>query len=183
MGKKYVEDDWFVKEIGLEACKQRDDYYEDYENRLENGKKTILENIDSLYDLIKKSVGFDVKFKDAYFENIRGEDYLRIESEDFAKDFPIIFNAWKEMTIKQGSGNFWAERNKAGYYGGEEDFSKPCKNVGYGLSVMYSYIHQGGGSNGADIGHAWTDEEHNWEWQYESSVNRAERLKREREMF
>ena len=40
------------------------------------------------------------------------------------------------------------------------------------MSINYSYNSQEGGSNGQTIGHAWTDEKHNWEWQYQSEIAR-----------
>lgn len=172
---KYIEDKWYVEKYGIETCKQMDAYYEDYSNRLEIGKQKMLENIDSLFNQIKEKSGLTDLAFNAYWKETRGDFYLEIESSNFADKFPVIFNAWKEMKVCNFGGNFWARRNKSGYYGGEEDFTKLCPNIGYGLSVDYCYESQDGGSNGTAIGHAWTDEEHNWEWQYETVIERKEK--------
>lgn len=171
MADKYAEDEWAIKHYGLEQCKLMDAYREDCDKRVEIGKQKMLENIPQLISQICKESKIELKF-DSKWTEIRGESYLEIESEDFASKFSILWNAWKEMRITNFGGNFWYKRNKKGYYGSEEDFSKLCPNVGYGMSINYSYNSQEGGSNGQTIGHAWTDEEHNWEWQYKSEITR-----------
>lgn len=172
MADKYAEDEWAIEYYGLEQCKLMDTYHDDCEKRVEIGKQKMLENLPKLFSKICKESKIDLKFDSKWTSEIHGEHYLEIKSDDFASKFPVIWNAWKEMRITNFGGNFWYNRNKKSYYGSEEDFSKLCPNVGYGMSICYTYKNQEGGSNGQTIGHAWTDEEHNWEWQYQSEIAR-----------
>ena len=58
----YQESDSAIKEYGLEECKRRDAYYEDYHRRVELIKQKAIEHIDELYNLIREYTTLDLNF-------------------------------------------------------------------------------------------------------------------------
>lgn len=157
-----------------ENDKQEKEYKKDVGNRMYNGLKKMIENMDNLFDQIKKETGIDVNFEYKVVQRQRKKgDFIEIESEDFASQFKVIKNAWRKMNI-EGYGSYWFENNKSSYYGYEEDFSKPCPEIGYTMTISYRYQHHDGGTNGATIGKAYASEKTGWKWNFVPELEKAQ---------
>ena len=157
---KYTEDEFFLERFGKEECERRDAYYENIDVREKNLFFTMLDKKEDLFNLIREKTHLRLNFT-LVIETIRGNKYLKLESDEIEDS--IIALAWKSFRVENFGGNVWYERNKEGYYGSEEDFSKPCPKIGYSMSISFSYTSHSGGYNGTNIGYASFSEETN-EW-------------------
>ena len=165
--KKYVDDKFFVKEYGIEKCKQMDVYYEDIEKRKEEGFKKIIENIGDLFHQINKILGIDVSFT----YKVHGKRII-FESENFASDFKIINFAWKRMIIK-GYGYFFSKTNRSNYYMEETDHSKPCPEIEYVIKLNYECTNNKDESiDIVEIGKVCALEKTGWNWNIKQIDNK-----------
>ena len=161
---KYFGDSFWMKEIGEEECKKRDVYLEDLVKREDKLYASAMEKIEDLFQLINEKTNLNLTWKSELREYRNGNKCIEIESSEIEN--PVIALAWKSFKIGNFGGNIWSRKNKASHYGYEEDFSKPCAEVGYSRSIDFQYVHNDGGSNGAHIGSAsFTESKGEWEFE------------------
>ena len=168
---KYSESKTYVEMYGEEKCKQMDAYYEDLYARKKAGLEKLIANLPSLFEKIIKKTGIAVPFtytveKASRISEDDSDKRIEIESEDFSTKYGVIGNAWKKMVIDNFGGGFYKVNNKDSYYRNEEDYSKPCPEVRYNMSIEYRYESYSGGTNGTGIGYAEASEKTNWEWTF-----------------
>lgn len=166
MGKKYVEDKFYVEEYGMEQCKLMDAYYENEQERKDKllEQMTSYESRKQLAELLNSKTGLNLVYEIKVAETRQGSKYVEIESNEIKNN--IIALAWKSFKLCNFGGNFWTRRNKNSHYGNEEDFTKFAPEIGYGASIDFAYEHNDGGSNGAKVGQIrFTESSGKWEFE------------------
>lgn len=156
--KKYAKDDFYVNIHGLEKCRLMDAYYENESARKETLMKemTSAENIKVLIGLLNEKTGLNLTYDIDVVEGRDGEKRIKLESSEICN--PVIELAWSSFRICFSTGGFWTTRNKRGCSGGEDDFTKFAKEIGYTAYVDFGYERIRLGRNGAEIGKAYFSE-------------------------
>lgn len=163
--KKYSEDSFWLEKYGAEICKQMDDYNENLNQRKSNLLIKAVEKQDELFKAINEKTGLKNTFK-LELRKLRNSDDMIIDIESNEIKNSVIALAWKSFKIANFGGGVWSRKNKEGYYGSEEDFSKPSPEIGYTMSLHFAYTHNDGGTNGASIGTAYfIESEGNWKFE------------------
>ena len=148
---KYQESDSAIKDYGLEECKRRDAYYEDYHRRVELIKQKAIEHIDELYNLIREYTTLDLNFNYSIKKSYNGEEYLLIESDDFCDKYSFLQVGLEKIYIRTFNYQTYHSLNKENSYREESDFSKPCETVGIWMSIVYEFEVLSGGTNSIEI--------------------------------
>jgi hypothetical protein len=167
----YQESDWAIKAYGLEECKRRDAYYEDYHRRAELIKQKAIEHIDELYNLIREYTTLDLNFRYSIKKSYNGEEFLSIESDDFCDKYSFLQAGLEKIYIKTFNSNTYHSLNKEDSYREESDFSRPCETVGIWMSLVYEFKLFSGGTNSIEIGSV-RMEDNDYQWKLKPEKKR-----------
>ena len=164
---KYSEDETMIKKFGEEWCKKRDSYYEDQERRYQVGFNKVMANMPLLVDKIRKSIGIE----DIGFEIKNENNGIYIESEDISKKVKVLNLGWEEFKIETENTYNVSKQNKPDLETfNETDFSKPCPDVGFCLTLCYKYRSYSGWSNGVMIASVYFWESNDWNIEYKTNI-------------
>lgn len=158
MKKADRNDEWGIREYGVEGWNKRCDYEDDKESRKERLFAEVVkqERMDELFALINTLFGEDLQFTYKVSEEKKRID---IESGVNLADRPLICLAWNEFRVTSFSGGVGCDEP---YYSDDRDCSKPVESVFYWMDIHYEYSHINGGSNGASIATATFGEDGKW---------------------
>lgn len=126
-------------------------------NADEKGKEDFLnlmatdENMNRLFEVIKKVVGISNISFEWEKRNIRGTDYIDFHSSNFANTDPIVNLAWSNFRLATFT-NAICSNNDTTESRNDDYYTKRATEFCYVFSLQFSYEHHGSGSNGADIG-------------------------------
>ena len=128
--------------------------FNNYNNYVELANK-LMKKISSekvmgkLFKLINDTFSTFLRFS----YDVRSDGSITIESENFAPQHPILYNAWEKFTI-----------SSFGYGGVSDRISS--KNIPkepvFCMTLSYSYVSHGGGYNGTTIGYVTYTENEGW---------------------
>jgi hypothetical protein len=140
----------------LEKCPERVsiEEFNKYNNYVELANK-LAKKISSekvmgeLFKLINDTFSTFIRFS----YDVRSDGSITIESENFAPQHPILYNAWEKFTISSFG---YGEVNNC------ISFKNIPKEPVFWMTLAYSYVHHGGGCNSATIGYVTYTESEGW---------------------
>jgi hypothetical protein len=145
--------------VKLEKCPEgvSIEEFNRYNNYVESANK-LMKKISSekvmgeMFKLINDTFSTFIRF--SYdVKNDGRNDYITIESENFAPQHPILYNAWEKFTISSFG---------CGEVNNSVSFKNIPKEPEFWMILAYSYVHHGGGCNSATIGYVRYTESEGW---------------------